>query len=886
MTNGFRMFKTRAEAGRLLAEKLAGMQLENPVIYALPRGGVPIGVEVARKLKAPLDLILVRKIGAPGNPEVALGAVVEGNPPQTVVNDSVMRMSGADQAYLERVRAEKLAELDVRRRKYLGDRAPVDPAGHTAVVVDDGLATGATMKAALIALKERGASRIVIALPVAPVSALEEISGLADDTICLHPARDFRGVGAFYRDFHQLTDEETIGLLREAWSADNVERKGGDGFFRRAVTIPPVGLPGDLVVPDNPRGVVMFVHGSGSSRLSPRNQYVAERLNQSGFATLLFDLLTEEEARDRANVFDIPLLTERVVEASLWLMGEPEVAELPLGLFGASTGAAAALQAAAELGPRVSAVVSRGGRPDLALPVLPQVKAPTLLIVGSEDTQVIQLNRQAHAALGGEKLLRLVPGAGHLFEEPGTLERATDMARAWFAHYLVHPAETAAPTRPATPKTPVELLKGAARPLPDPDDPGFGAAFDHLGDKRVVLLGEASHGTSEFYRARAAITRHLVENHGFTIVAAEADWPDMAAVNRDIRHHAAHSERQEVFTRFPTWMWRNAEFDALVRDLRRINADRPARDMVSLYGLDLYSMNNSIAEVLKYLDRVDPEAAKVARARYACLAPWSQEPAAYGRAALTQGYAICEEPIIRILMDILEKRLEYSAQDGDDFFDAAQNARVVANAERYYRLMYYGSHVSWNLRDQHMFGTLKNILDHAGPQARAVVWAHNSHIGDARHTEMGQEREELNIGQLVRQEYGDASALVGFGTHDGTVAAASDWDGPMEVKTVLPARPDSHEHLCHQTGIDRFMVDFTGEHGAKLREGLPRQLLERFIGVIYRPETERWSHYSRADLADQFDAWVWFHTTRAVTPLPVPKAAGGPAEDETYPFGL
>ncbi|HHL22440.1 MAG TPA: erythromycin esterase, partial [Aliiroseovarius sp.] len=802
MTNGFHMFSTRAEAGRLLGERLAEMQLENPVVFALPRGGIPIGVEVARRLKAPLDLVLVRKIGAPGNPEVALGAVVEGNPPQTVINPDVQRLSGADQAYIDRVRSEKLAELETRRQLYLGSRPPVDVTGRTAVVVDDGLATGATMKAALIALRERGASRIVIALPVAPESALAEMSRLADDTICLHPARDFRGVGAFYRDFHQLTDEEAIGLLREAWANEAAGAGGDDGYFRRAVNIPPVGLPGELIVPPDPRGVVMFVHGSGSSRLSPRNRFVAERLNRAGFATLLFDLLTEDEAQDRANVFDIPLLTERVVEASLWLMAEPEVAELPLGLFGASTGAAAALQAAAELGGRVSAVVSRGGRPDLAMDYLGQVTAPTLLIVGANDTQVIALNRQAHAALAGEKLLRLVPGASHLFEEPGTLEQATDLARAWFAHYLAHPTEAASPApvpAPAKPQSPVTLLKEAAIALPPLDSPDFARAFDRFGDKRVVLLGEASHGTSEFYRARAAITRHLVENHGFNIVATEADWPDMAAVNRDIRQHPAHTEKQEIFTRFPTWMWRNAEFDAFVRDLRRINAARADKDQVSLYGLDLYSMNTSIAEVLKYLDRVDTDAAKLARARYACLAPWSNEPAAYGRAALTRGYAICEEPVIRILMDLLERRLEYSAQDGDDFFDAAQNARIVSNAERYYRLMYYGSHVSWNLRDQHMFGTLQNILGHKGPDAKAVVWAHNSHIGDARFTDMGQEREELNIGQLVRQEYGDDSALIGFGTHTGTVAAASEWDAPMEVKKVLPSRPDSYEHLCHAT---------------------------------------------------------------------------------------
>jgi len=296
-------------------------------------------------------------------------------------------------------------------------------------------------------------------------------------------------------------------------------------------------------------------------------------------------------------------------------------------------------------------------------------------------------------------------------------------------------------------------------------------------------------------------------------------------------------------------------------------------------------MNASIAAVLAYLDRVDPKAAEAARARYACLSPWSREPAAYGRAALSEGYALCEQPVTRILVDLLEKELEYIPRDGDHFFDAAQNARLVANAERYYRIMYYGSHASWNLRDQHMFDTLKNILDHGGPDKKAVVWAHNSHIGDARFTDMGQERGELNIGQLCRQEYGNDAALIGFGTDSGQVAAASEWDAPMEIKNVRPSRPDSYEALCHEVGLERFMFDLRDKKHASLRQILTQPRLQRYIGVIYRPETERWSHYSHANLADQYDAFVWFDRTTAVTPLPQ-KTPPTKGEDETYPFGL
>lgn len=880
-----RLFTDRNEAGRELGVELARRGYEDPVVYALPRGGVPVAAEVAEALGAPLDLVLVRKIGAPANPEVALGAVVEGEPPETVINEEVMRISGADQAWLEQARERELAEMRRRREKYLGGRARVNPAGHTAIVVDDGLATGATMKAAVIALRRQGAKKVVAALPVAPQEALADIAQVVDDVVCLLPQRQFRGVGGAYRDFHQLSDEETIGILRRAWTVAGEDTRGPT--LRRGVKIPPLGLDGDLVIPPEPRGIVLFAHGSGSSRLSPRNRAVATRLNEMGFATLLLDLLTPQEAENRRNVFDIPLLAERLLEAELWITSEPELAELPLGLFGASTGAGAALLAAAELGPRISAVVSRGGRPDLAGPRLSEVRSPTLLIVGGNDPQVLDLNRHALAQLQCEKLLRIVPGAGHLFEAPGELEAVTEMAGAWFQHYLVRPGEAplveeAPAARPATPATPAEVVRAAAEPLPDLDDPDFGAAFDRYGDARVVLLGEASHGTSEFYRARAAITRRLIEKHGFNIVAVEADWPDAATIDRYVRGLPARKRNVAPFTRFPTWMWRNKEVDDFVDWMRRHNADLPAEARARFQGLDVYSMSNSIAEVLAYLDRVDPDAAARARARYGCLAPWANDPAAYGRVALSEGHARCEGPVNRVLMELLERELDYARQDPDSFFDAEQNAHVVAGAEQYYRVMYYGSHESWNLRDTHMFETLKRSLEHVGPDAKAVVWAHNSHIGDARVTDMGVNRNELNIGQLCREKWGDQARLIGFGTHTGTVAAASDWDGPMEIKAVRPSRPDSHEVLCHEAG-DRFLLDLRQGVNEDLLRVMNEPRLERYIGVIYRPETERWSHYSPALLGEQYDGFVWFDETRAVTPLPE-QVSGG--EDETYPFGL
>ena len=485
-----------------------------------------------------------------------------------------------------------------------------------------------------------------------------------------------------------------------------------------------------------------------------------------------------------------------------------------------------------------------------------------------------------------QRLLKITRTSGARFEEEdlggvmfvpliGEQGWAEDGSRAATNHLPGHSRGRSLP----------EMIADAAEPLPEFDDPAFGQMFDRFANRRVVLLGEASHGTSEFYRARAAITRRLIEEHGFTIVAVEADWPDAAAIDRYVRHRPARDRTELPFQRFPTWMWRNTDVAAFIDWMREHNEKLSELDQrAGFYGLDIYNMRGSIAAVLDYLDKVDPEAAAIARQRYGCLTPWQKEPSTYGRAVLTAGYRKCEREVIDQCRDLLASRLEYTAGDGESFLDAAQNARLVASAERFYRIMYYGGAESWNLRDTHMIETLEHLLEARGPRSKAVVWAHNSHIGDARYTEMGLVREELNIGQLCRERFGDDAALIGFGTHAGTVAAATDWDGDMEVKRVRPSHRDSYERLCHECGVSRFLLDLGENLDEAVRRRLLEPRLERFIGVIYRPETELMSHYADASLPQQFDTFVWFDETSAVTPLGSQHAK--PGIPDTYPFGL
>jgi erythromycin esterase-like protein/predicted phosphoribosyltransferase len=657
-------FHNRTDAGRQLAARLTAFAGRSDVIVlGLPRGGVPVAHEVAVRLKAPLDVCLVRKLGVPGHPEFAMGAIAAGG--IEVLSTDVIRELRIPPAVVQQVAVRERLELERRDVLYRAGRHPAVVRDRTVILVDDGLATGSTMQAAVLALKQQAAARIVVAVPVGSRQACEQLRRVVNEVVCVSTPDPFDAVGLWYEEFSQTTDEEVTRLLAVA----------------------------------------------------PPNQQTGK-----------IDAVAVVRARARR------------------LSGEPSQ---------------------------------------------------------------------------------------------------------------------------------------------------YDALLEGIGDARIVLLGEATHGTHEFYRERAFITRRLIEEKGFAAVAVEGDWPDAYRVNRYVRGIGADEDAVQAlagFGRFPTWMWRNADVLDFVGWLRTHNDTQPVDSRAGFYGLDLYSLRASMQAVLAYLDKVDPDAARRARRRYGCFDQFGEEMQEYGYAATAGFHPSCEREVVTQLLELHRQRLEYASRDGrvaaDEFFFAEQNARLVRNAEEYYRTMFKGRADSWNLRDRHMVDTLQELvryLERTRPGARIVVWAHNSHLGDARATEMGQGG-ELNVGQLLREEYGAKAVLVGFTTYTGTVTAASEWDGPAHRKHVRAALAGSYERLFHEAQIPRFLLPLRTD--LELASVLSAPRLERAIGVLYLPERERASHYFHARLSEQFDFVVHIDETRAVEPLEHDALWKAGEVAETFPSGL
>lgn len=681
MTDVVLPFEDRRQAGRVLAEKLAHYRGHpNLLVLALPRGGLPVGFEVARALHAPLDIFVVRKLGFPGHEEYAMGAIASGG---VRVMTPLPGLSVSPDA-IAQVVAREQAELVRREQLYRNQRPAVSLAGRTVIVVDDGLATGASMHAAVLAIAQQHPARLVVAVPVGAgdsCQALRDEAGGADEVVCAATPEPFRAVGLWYEKFPQTSDDEVRTLLEEAH-------------------------------------------------------------------------------REHA------------------------------------------LQVASKL--------------------VPPQAAPAL-----RTQNAVQEGLRQH----------------------------------------------------------LQPLTGSAN--------DYDALLALIGPARFALLGEASHGTREFYHERAAITRRLIEETGFTAVAVEADWPDAWRVNRYVRGLSADSDASAAlsgFQRFPAWMWRNTEVRDFVEWLRGYNSGRAPAQQVGFYGVDLYSLFASIQEVLAYLDRTDPEAARRARYRYACFDHAAEDSQAYGYAASFGLGPSCEDAVVQQLREMTRRAAEPSGtpgMEGDEAFYAQQNARLVRNAEEYYRTMFHARVSSWNLRDSHMVETLQALDRHLGADGtppRMAVWAHNSHLGDAAATEMS-ERGEWNVGQLMRDRYGADAVRVGFSTHHGWVTAASDWDQPPQHKRVRAGLPGSWEDVFHQTGVSRFMLALRGN--VALRPLVAAQRLQRAIGVIYRPETERQSHYFLTHLAEQFDALIHIDKTSALEPLDKGTMWASTDEaPETFPSGM
>lgn len=523
------------------------------------------------------------------------------------------------------------------------------------------------------------------------------------------------------------------------------------------------------------------------------------------------------------------------------------------------------------------AIVVTAGGPQVPHTLLEQLRVGGRLVIpvgGMYHQQLVRVVRRGkddfhREDLGEVRFVPLIGEAGWQEESSGGMSRTSSN-------------ETANP--PTTKLSLPGLIRDAAEPFLSIETADLQPLLNRIGDARVVLIGEASHGTSEFYRMRAEITKALIEQKKFDFVAVEADWPDAYRIHDFVTHKDRQEPHSwEAFARFPTWMWRNQEVLDFIHWLRDFNlGQRPHERKVGFYGLDLYSMFTSIHRVLHYLNGVDPAATKVARERYGCLMPWEQDPATYGRAALTGRYRSCEKDVVQMLRDLMARQAKAAVKDGEELFDAQLNAQLVADAERYYRAIYYGSDESWNHRDRHMFQTLLMLQRRYGAKSKAVIWEHNSHLGNAAATQFGV-RGQINVGQLCHEQFGDDVYAIGQGTDHGEVAAASQWDGEMEVKQVRAALPESYERLMHLTEMDCFFLPMTKTNSPSLNSALAVLRLERAIGVVYRPDTERQSHYFDVSLPNQFDEWIWFDETTAVQPLSTKQLAD---HEPSHPFAI
>lgn len=841
-------FEDRTDAGQDLAERLLQYKKEDPLILAIPRGGVPVAAEVAKKLQASMDLFMVKKIGAPSQHELAVGAVSENGEPW--LNMALIKRLGIDLKEVRESVKKKVLELNEQMRKLRGSSQKTDVAGRTVILVDDGVATGATLMAAIHLLKDQKPKKIIVAIPMGPKSTLKQLKEIADEVIFLESPDPFYAVGQWYRNFDQVSDDDVLKLMGKEPPTGHIAE---EIQFHDGAEI----LKGDLITSTNMKGLIIFAHGSGSSRKSPRNKFVAGELNKLGFGTLLVDLLTESESAERSNVFDIELLIKRLLKATEFALHHLSNLNLPFAYFGASTGAAAALGAAAKTHRSVFAVVSRGGRPDLADSYLPKVLVPALLIVGGDDHQVIGLNQDAAKKLPNSKIV-IVPKATHLFEEPGALEEVVEYASDWF----LQNSPMSKPVEPPTERVLREIEKCAH---PVKSEGAWNELIESIAKSRIVMLGEASHGSSEFYSIRRMISERLIRDHGFDFIAVEGDWPDCQKLNDFIHHKSTETTAKSImrkFHRWPTWMWANDEAASLIEWMQNYQT--------GFYGLDVYSLFESIEYVKEYAAKISSELKKEVSDHYSCFEPFQRNEKSYAK-FLTKFDEGCRQEVTETLGRMLRLRMEDIGAKNGELFNAQQNARIVKNAEQYYRAMILGGPDSWNVRDRHMMHTLEILLNRYPPGSKCIVWAHNTHIGDYHATDM-LDQGYVNLGGLAREKFGmDQVSLVGFGTYQGTVLASPAWDGPETITGLPPALPESFEFFCHTASKSLQAQRFYMLFDAALRKSVLglRRYGHRAVGVVYEPRFENHGrNYVPTVMAKRYDAFVYVDKTSALRSIP------------------
>lgn len=854
--------KDRETAGRLLSEVLSKKSWKNTLILALPRGGVPVAWEISKQLNLPWDVLLVKKIGAPEQPEFAIGAVSEDKMP--IWNKSSIESLNLPEIKLLNLADKTRKKIIQQTKKWRKQKPALDVKNKNVIVVDDGLATGLTMHAAVEFLQRRGAKSITVAAPVGSKSAVDSLTNNVENIFVLSTPEPFFSVGQWYEDFTQVTDDVVTKLLEQSTHS-------GLNQLVNGVEIPFKGgsLMGELVVPENTKGIIVFAHGSGSSHKSPRNKQVAKALNQIGFSTLLFDLLTLKESKIRANVFNISLLSERLNLATEWVRKHNNLKSLPVAYFGSSTGAAAALVCASK-DKQISTVVSRGGRTDMANDALKKVKCPVLLIVGGNDHQVLQLNKNSQASLSHAKLVQ-IPGAGHIFEEPGALDKVIEYACDWFlnsldkdyVNYSVEPHEVV-----------INEIINSARSFENQEQ--LDQLLQNLSQSRVVMFGESTHGTEEFYEIRRELSQQLIEKHNFKFIAVEGDWPDCYKLNKyiQLREDKSVKEIMSEFKRWPTWMWANEQTAELVRWLKGRGA--------GFYGLDVYSLYESLDLVKFYAKKLNPKLQNRILEAYSCFEFFDRDEIAYAK-SLVKWPKGCEKEIVENLREILRLRLEITKLYEHELFDIQQNARIIRSAEKYYRAMINGGAEAWNIRDKHMMDTLDSLLRYYGEGAKAIVWAHNTHIGDYHATNMVEEG-YVNLGGLARERYGiDNVSLVGFGTYEGEVLAGKAWGAPAQIMKLPEAMKQSYEYCFHKAsqaiGKNAFYMMLENSESLSLTKG------HRAVGVVYQPIFESHAkNYVPTKLSKRYDAFIHVDKTTALKALPSDHQKG--MFPETYPVGV